>query len=292
MKEFAVYLLAGEFGLLTLTPIFLFTTLLPAVTAFGLISQILEKTGFASPLLLSFIMGFGCTSAALSTINDQDNKLRFAASVILCQIVPCSAQVAVIVPLLFYLDLLYVFFYFASLLVILTVLYKILILVCIGKPLVLVHPPQKQVFPKVRILFMDAFVQGLKFIKDAFFPFVIGSIVVSCLSWFGFFTWLCRVCSPFTYGFLRLPQEATSLFILSILKRDLGAAGLLSIIREGSFSMAELTVTLLILTLFAPCFASTVILIKKEGLLIALLIWILTLSVAFAAGKIASIILL
>lgn len=90
--------------------------------------------------------------------------------------------------------------------------------------------------------------------------------------------------SPVTRGLLRLPPEAADLFILSIVKKDLGAAGLYSVLSRGVMTDAQLTVTLIVMTLFVPCFASVMVLFKEWGVFVAVFIWVTSFFLAFFTG--------
>ena len=133
---------------------------------------------------------------------------------------------------------------------------------------------------------------GISFLKDTLLPFAAGSAILSVLSYTGFLDYLCRICAPVTDSFLQLPREAAALFIMSIVKRDFGAAGLLSVIEQSSFTYRQLTVSMLILSLFVPCFASLIILLKQEGFTKALSIWAGSLALSILVGKLASLLLI
>jgi len=71
---------------------------------------------------------------------------------------------------------------------------------------------------------------------------------------------------------------------MSIIKRDLGAAGFYSMVTNGAFTQKEILITLIVLTLFVPCFASQMILFKQGKALTATLIWIGSFIIAFSVG--------
>ena len=94
--------------------------------------------------------------------------------------------------------------------------------------------------------------------------------------------------APLTVGFLNVPENAANLFVMSIIKRDLGAAGFYSMVQNGSFTQKEILVTLIVLTLFVPCFASQMILFKQGRPLAAVLIWVGSFLIAFSVGGLVS----
>ena len=97
-----------------------------------------------------------------------------------------------------------------------------------------------------------------------------------------------QLCAPITTEFLRVPENAANLFVMSIIKRDLGAAGFYSMVTDGDFTQKEILITLIVLTLFVPCFASQMILFKQGKAPTAILIWIGSFMIAFTAGGLIS----
>jgi ferrous iron transport protein B len=63
-------------------------------------------------------------------------------------------------------------------------------------------------------------------------------------------------------------------------------------VTNGSFTQKEILVTLIVLTLFVPCFASQMILFKQGKALTAVLIRIGSFVIAFSAGGFISWLLL
>ena len=312
---FLTYMLTGDFGLLTITPAYLFFILFPIVVIFnffltsidacGLMSRIslkldtpLRKMGLSSNMILPFFLGFGCVTVALATLSTMKNKReRVVTSAILCIIVPCSSQVAIIAALSFLLSPKYIIFYFMVI-----ILTFILLSIFLSKLLIKGTLLEKLSYsytsipslslPDFKKIFCDAVHTGITFLKETCLPFFIGSAVVSSLIYCGFFSFFCSLMAPFTSGFLHLSNEAAGIFMLSILKRDLGAAGFLSVISQGGFKEAELVVTLIVMTLFVPCVSSFIVLIKQEKLPAAILIWAGSFCIALSIGKIASLLLI
>jgi Fe2+ transport system protein B len=134
-------------------------------------------------------------------------------------------------------------------------------------------------------------IEAKDFLKDSGPAFFIGSLAISVLDYFNGFMVLREWFAPVTVGFLHLPENATNLFIMSIIKRDLGAAGFYTMVKNGSFTQPEILVTLTVLTLFVPCFASQMVLFKQEKAVTAVLIWIGSFFIAFMAGWLLRMIL-
>ena len=90
--------------------------------------------------------------------------------------------------------------------------------------------------------------------------------------------------APLTEGWLQLPRQAATAFVMGMVRRDFGAAGL----TELALSPLQTVTALIVMTLFVPCIASLMILFKERGPREALLIWGGSWGVAFMVGGIFS----
>jgi ferrous iron transport protein B len=69
-----------------------------------------------------------------------------------------------------------------------------------------------------------------------------------------------------------VPAQTATVFVLGFLRRDYGAAGLFDMVRDGMLTAPQAVVCLIVLTLFVPCLASFLVIIKEQGLKRALAI--------------------
>lgn len=303
-------ILLGQYGVLTMTPAFLLGVLLPLVAALFLIHHLLADSGLLQRIaklldkpfhlfglsgnaIIPILLGFGCVTVALVSVNMLGTKKeRLIASILLCIAVPCSAQVAVIIAMSFLLDLKYLILYYIVILSLFLLLGVVMNLLLPG--IIATVPPATEPLrrPDVKKIIKKTALEARDFLREAGPPFFIGSIIISIIDYYDGFFLIRKWFDPITSSLLHLPQEATNLFILSIVKRDLGAMGFYSMVQNGHFTQPEIVVTLIVLTLFVPCFASQVILFKNQKALSAILIWLGSFLVAFAAGAAASYILL
>ena len=311
MKNLLIYVLTGDFGLLTMTPSYLLCMLGPLITAFYFVQNLLaesgllyrlanvcdrplSKIGLSGSTLIPMLLGFGCTTVALAAISvHPDKRQRLIGSILLSIMIPCSAQVAIIFTMAFLMHARYTFIYIifiTSTFMLLSLFLNAFIPGFKGRPAAVSLPALR--IPAVKKILISSIKSGLLFLKETAGPFVFGSLIVSLLTYIGCFSKLCAWFAPVTQGFLHLPQQAASLFMLSIIKRDLGAAGLLSIVQNGGFTEGEITVCLIILTLFVPCFASVILLFKQQKPAEAIAIWLGSFILSMLAGKLASLLLL
>lgn len=302
-------LLIGEYGLLTMVPIYLFGLLFPLVVGFYLVMSLMEDSGLLPRIavladrsfsrfglngkaVIPILLGFGCVTMALvSTRILGSRRERQIAAALLCLAVPCSAQFAIILAVAFSLQPVYLLLYALIILAIFTLLGLLLNQVLPGRStdLFLSLPPLR--LPQAGNLIKKTARKSKHFLTDAGPMFLLGGLLISLLNYFNGFPLLRQWLAPLTTGLLGLPEETAALFLMSVIKRDLGAAGLYSMVTGGSLTQPQTLVALTVMTLFVPCLASVMVLFKERGPLDACLIWAGSIIVAFAAGALVAAIL-
>ena len=90
---------------------------------------------------------------------------------------------------------------------------------------------------------------------------------------------------------LGLPAETARVFLLGFFRRDYGAAGLLDLSRNGLLSSAQVAVAAVTLTLFVPCVAQMLMMIKERGVRTSFAMLAIITPFAFAAGFVVRIVL-
>jgi ferrous iron transport protein B len=103
--------------------------------------------------------------------------------------------------------------------------------------------------------------------------------------------WIQDGLAPVLSGVLHLPAEAAGVFVLGFLRRDYGAAGLFAMTRDGLLSPTQAVVSLVVITLFVPCLASFLVMVKEQGMKKALAITGFIVPFAITVGGIVSWIL-
>lgn len=280
----------GDYGLLTLTPRYLFLVLFPVMVLLGLLGQILPRIPFlreTSPLTSQFFycfVGLGCTTCALASLDGlTDPKAKSRMAWILVLLVPCSAKLTILAAFAsmvsFKVFLVFLLF-FAS--------FSALLYFLIGRLLpcsdAVTRPESSAGSFSLAAIFRDAFQSAL----DTALPFCAGSLLISLAVYLGLLDRLTEAFMPVMDSLFGLPPEAAQLLFLGILKRDFGAASLLTLGMGGSFDAAQLTVTVLMMTFSPPCFNSAVLLVKQQRLPGAAAIWLGSLLVSLFIGKITA----
>lgn len=275
----------GEFGLLTLTPRYLFGVLFPVMIFVGLLSALLGR--FRHGNLLYIVTGLGCTTAALAASSDiQDDVFRRRILWLLILLIPCSSQIAIIAAFAAMVTLRVFLTY-----LLFVALFSAVIYLCIAKlyPSSAPRLPAAQARAPFRLshIIKEAFLSVTSTVPS----FCAGSVCISILMYCGLMDQLSRIFAPWLMRLLRLPKEAASLFILNLFKRDFGSASLLNIAADGSFDAVQMVVVMIMLTFCVPCFNTTVLLYKQEKLPMASFIWLGSLFISLFFGRLVSTVL-
>ncbi|MFZ5647248.1 MAG: ferrous iron transport protein B [Bacillota bacterium] len=298
-------ILTGQFGLLTMAVTYVLGLLTPLVVGFFLVLSLLEDSGYLPRIailmdrllsaiglnglaVIPMVLGFGCVTAATITTRllPTDRERRIAVF-LLALAVPCSAQLAFVTAIMSRLG---VAFFMVYVLIILTVMVTAgmvmaWVLPGTSSPLFLDLPHLR--VPRVDNVVAKAWMRSWQFLKEAFPLFVGGALFLSLLRITGTLDFIQNSMDPLTVGWLKLPRESASAFIMGLIRRDFGTAGIL----ELSMSTGQQFVAMVSLTLFVPCIASVMIIFKERGWKEGTIIWLLVLALAFVIGGLVARIL-
>lgn len=295
-------ILTGEFGLFTMTVTYLIGLLLPLVMGFYLCLAFMEDSGYLPRLatlvdrlmtgiglngraVIPIILGFGCVQLGTITTRLLGTKReKSIATAILNFAIPCSAQLGVITGMLAAVGGGLVLLYVAVIFTVLALTGTFLNRMLPGKSSALLMdlPPMR--FPRVDNVLRKTLTRSMFFMKEAYPWFFMGSFIVAVLQVSGGLDIWQRLLAPLTQGWLQIPKEAATAFVMGMVRRDFGAAGLTKL----AMSPSQVVVSLIVITLFVPCIASLMILFKERGTREALLIWGGSWVVAFLVGGVVS----
>lgn len=294
--------LFGEFGVVTMTFTYLVFLLLPLVLGFYFALSIMEDSGYLPRLatlvdralrviglngraIIPLILGFGCvTMATITTRLLGTQREKTIATTILQLAIPCSAQLGVIAALLatagLQATIIYMGVIFSFLVIVGTTLNRALP----GEtsPLLLDLPPMR--LPQMFNVFRKTWLKTYFFMKEASPWFLIGSLAVSILQVTGLLERIQTAIQPLVVSWLKLPKEAGTAFVMGLVRRDFGAAGLYSL----DLTSMQTVAALVTITLFVPCIASLMVMLKERGMRQGLTIWIGSMVLAFLVGGIVA----
>jgi ferrous iron transport protein B len=299
--SFLYTVLGGEFGVLTMSVRYIFGVLFPLVLGFYIYISILEDCGYLPRIavisdgllnkiglngraVIPLILGLGCvTMATVSTRVLTSNRERTIASTILAITIPCSAQLGVLIALMAKAGgvnawLVYCAVLFTTLIVLGTILNKLLP----GRStsLILDLPPMR--LPNFKNIGRKTWVRTVVFLKEAAPLFMVGSLLVAVLQATHMLEAIQNGLGPAIKAVLHLPYETAQVFVMGLVRRDFGAAGLYMM--ASRLTHAQLLTCLMVITLFVPCFASATVIWKERGIKESSLVLAGSWLIAFGIG--------
>jgi len=295
-----VELMFGDFGFITMTVTYLVFLLLPLVIGFYLVMAILEDSGYLPRLatmldrtfsklglngraVIPIILGFGCiTMANITTRLMGTEREKTIVTAILQFAIPCSAQLAVIAAMLAGSGPIPILIYAGTIISVLVIISTVLDKLLPGEssPLLMDLPSMR--IPNFKNVVKKSYYRTIGFMREAGGWFFVGSFAVGLMKVTGLLILWQNFLEPITTNWLKLPKEAANAFIMGIIRRDFGAAGLFNL----SLTQMQVTVALIIITLFVPCIASVVVMLKERGWKEGVTIWVGTWIVSFLIGGI------
>ncbi|WP_366921900.1 ferrous iron transport protein B [Metallumcola ferriviriculae] len=299
-------LLIGEFGVLTMTATYILGLLLPLVVGFyfalsamedsgylprlaALVDRLLTGIGLNGRAVIPMILGFGCvTMATITTRLLGSDRERRIAIFLLALAIPCSAQLAVIVGMLAGLGPSYIALYVAVIFIVLVVVGTVLNRIIPGEStdLLIDLPPLR--IPRLENVVKKTVTKTTMFLKEATPLFALGALIIGVMQITGVLAVIQDAVAPLTVGWLQLPKETSTAFIMGFVRRDFGAAGLYGL----NLTPLQTVVSLITITIFVPCIASAMVIFKERGRKEAVIIWVTILMIAFFVGGLVSQVLM
>ncbi len=298
-------LLIGPHGLLTLGLFNSLTTVLPILAVFffvfGMLEDIgylpnlailtrrvLSKIGITGNAVIPLVLGFGCkTMATMTTRTLKSRKEKLIAVALIAFAIPCSAQMGISIAILGHHGLKYFIAAFGLLAV---------AEVAAGLLLNRFIPDDTQSdfiqeLPPIRIPSLAAVARktGYRlvwFLREAIPIFLIAALAMFLIDLVGLLGVLKHALSPLITGWLGLPIDMVDALLLTLARSEAAAGLILRMSQSGALNGAQSIVAVILVTMFAQCFANIAAMFKEVGARASLVIVgsIYVLSFLYTAG--------
>ena len=276
-------LLVGQYGILTMAITYAIAIVLPVVitffTFFGILedsgylprlavmlNRIFRKMGLNGKAVLPMVLGLGCdTMATLTTRILETKKEATIVTLLLALGVPCSAQLGVIMAMLGPLGVPATMIWLSITLGTIFLVGWAAARVVPGNAgdFILEIPPIRT--PKLSNILIKVLARTEWYLKEAVPLFIIGTLLLYVLDALNLLTKLQKIAAPVVVHALGLPAEASNAFIIGFLRRDYGAAGLYAMQKAGHLTPNQTVIALTVITLFIPCIANFLVMLKERG---------------------------
>ena len=275
--------LVGQYGLITVALTYSFAIVLPIVGTFFLAFSLLEDSGYLPRLavmldrafrgmglngkaVLPMILGLGCdTMATVSTRMLETRKERIQVTLLLALGVPCSAQLGVLMGMVGGLGLAAVLVWGGVVVATVLAVGFLAARIIPGKQsdFLLELPPMRT--PALRNILIKTLARMEWYLWEVVPIFVLGTALLFLLNITRVLAWLQVAMAPIVVNWLGLPVEATNALLVGFLRRDYGAAGLFEMSRNGQLTPVQVLVSMVVITLFVPCVANVLMIVKEHG---------------------------
>jgi ferrous iron transport protein B len=300
-------LLVGEYGLWTMGMTYALALILPIVTTFFIAFGVLEDSGYLPRLsvianrlfaliglngraVLPMVLGLGCvTMATLTTRILHSPRERIITILLLALAIPCSAQLGVVLGMLGSVSFTAVLIWTLAMVGVLLLVGFLASKLIPGRriPLVTELPPMRM--PILGNVLKKTAGRLKWYLVEVIPLFLLGTFIMFALDKLGILPGIIKVGEPLVTGWLGLPPEASAAFVMGFLRRDFGATGLFAMAHD--LSPIQAVVGMITITLFIPCFASLMMMVKEQGAKIALAMVAVIVPFAFLVGGLFNLLL-
>jgi ferrous iron transport protein B len=304
VKRFIHDFLVGEYGLITMAVSYALAIVLPIVTTFFLMFSVLEDSGYLPRLavmvnrvfrsmglngkaVLPMILGLGCdTMATMTTRILETRKERLITTLLLALAVPCSAQLGVLLAMMAAISLQAAVFWLVLLVVIMVTVGWLAARLVKGETsdFILELPPVRR--PQLSNVCIKTVARLEWYLKEVVPLFMIGTAVLFFLDKLRLLGKIAAWGEPVVTGWLGLPKETATAFLVGFLRRDFGAVYLLDAATgpDKTLSAHQVLVAMVTITLFMPCVATLFMIARELGKKTAAWITIFVFVFAFVVG--------
>jgi ferrous iron transport protein B len=254
-----------------------------------MLDKFLKKIGLSGRATIPLVLGLGCgTMATIVTRTLETIRERYLVTFLLALTIPCSAQLGVILALL------------GSSFTALSI--WLLTIICIfsiagtllNKFLKGEQPAFFMEVPPLRMPSLkNVLLKTYERLKWYFYEIIPVFILASLFIWIGRITYIFDFLSyilSFPAQWAGLPKKVGEIFLYGFFRRDFGIAGLYDM--KDLLSVRQIIVSSIILTLFVPCIAQFLVMMKEIGYKAGLIIFLSVIPSAFIVGILINLILL
>ena len=300
-------LLVGQYGLWTMGMTYALALILPIVSTFFIAFGVLEDSGYLPRLtvianrlfaaiglngraVLPMVLGLGCvTMATLTTRILHSPRERLITTFLLALAIPCSAQLGVVLGMLGGISFTAVLIWALAMVGVLLLAGFLAAKLIPGRriPLVTEMPPMR--LPILGNVLKKTGGRLKWYLIEVIPLFLLGTFIMFALDKLGALPAIIEAGEPLVTGWLGLPKEASAAFVMGFLRRDFGATGLF--VMAESLSPIQAVVGMITITLFIPCFASLMMMVKEQGTKTAMAMVGMIVPFAFFIGGLFNLVL-
>ena len=303
--------LVGDYGVLTFGVANAILTVLPILTVFFILFNILEdigyipnlcvlskniseKVGLSANAILPITLGFGCkTMATLTTRTLKTKKERHIAIYLIAFAIPCAPQMALNMSILGRMGaraFLIVFFVLAfveiSAGVILNKMMKT------EKKIDFIQALPDIRMPNLKAVLRKTYYRLVSFLKESMPVFIYAALTFFTIDRIGLLDIIKDILKPVIVGFLGFPLQMVDVLILCMARQEAAAGMIIKLVQQGKLDYVQCIVAVTLTTMFVPCFANIMAMIKELGTKVALSMVFVINTTSFIIGGVLNWVLI
>jgi len=277
-------LLIGDYGVLSLGLANAIITVLPILSIFFIMLHILEdigyipnlsvltkkifeKLGLSGAAIMPIVLGFGCkTMTTLTTKSLHSKRERYIAIYLIAFAIPCAPQMGLNMSILGRMGIKAFVIAFSVLTFV-----EIAAGITLNKILkdeeksyfIQELPPMR--LPNPKAVLVKTYYRLYWFLKEAIPVFIYAALTLFALDKSGILDATKRALSPVIKGLLGLPLKMVDALILSMARHEAAAGLIIKLIEKEELNYVQCIVAVTIATMFVPCFANIMAMIKELG---------------------------
>jgi ferrous iron transport protein B len=276
--------LIGEYGILSLGLANAIITVLPILSVFFIVLHILEDSGYIPNLsvltkriferlglsggaIMPLVLGFGCkTMATLTTKSLHSKRERYISIYLIAFAIPCAPQMGLNMSILGRMGTGAFITTFAVLFIVEIAAGLILngILKKEEKSYFLQELPPMRL-PSPKAVMVKTCYRLYWFLKEAIPVFIYAAMALFAIDKLGILAATKRVLSPLIKGLLGLPLEMVDALILCMARHEAAVAVIINLMEQGKLNYRQCIVAVTIATMFVPCFANIMAMVRELG---------------------------
>ena len=138
--------------------------------------------------------------------------------------------------------------------------------------------------PKLRNILTKTRMRVWWYLGEAVPLFLVGTVLLFLLERMHALGAIAAAGRPVVTSMLGLPPETAQVLLMGFLRRDYGATGLFQLAATGRLSGVQAVVALTVMTLFVPCVANFLMIVKERGVRVACMLLAVITPIAVFTG--------
>ena len=276
--------LIGHYGILSLGLANAILTVLPILSVFFIVLHILEDSGYIPNLsvltkrifekvglsggaIMPLVLGFGCkTMATLTTKSLHSKRERYISIYLIAFAIPCAPQMGLNMSILGRMGTSAFITTFGVLFVVEIAAGLILnrILKKEEKSYFLQELPPMRL-PSPKAVMTKTYYRLYWFLREAIPVFLYAAMALFAIDKLGILAATKRVLSPLIKGLLGLPLEMVDALILCMARHEAAVAVIINLVEQGKLNYRQCIVAVTIATMFVPCLANIMAMVRELG---------------------------